>query len=53
MTERQGRRNARDRVLALFVVLLAIGAGVVAGALGKEKPWERPAAQSTTTLPGG
>ena len=56
MTRRadEGRRR-RDRLWQLVVLLLAIGAGVVAGLLGTHRSWEdsRSSVTTTTTAPIG
>ena len=40
--ERGRRRKRRDRLAFVLVVLLAIGAGLLAGYLGSPKSWEKP-----------
>jgi hypothetical protein len=37
------RRKRRDRIAALLVVLLAVGAGLLAGFLASPQPWQNPA----------
>jgi hypothetical protein len=57
MTTRRAEvgRRRRDRRAQVAVVVLAVGAGVVAGLLGTHKVWERdpapPAATTTTVAP--
>jgi len=48
-------RRRRDRWAQVGVLLLAVGAGVVAGLLGTHRSWEdvSPAAPTTTTTPIG
>jgi hypothetical protein len=50
MTNRRPRPRTREWLGALFVVALAVAAGVTAGRLGTHRAWEQPVRGTTTSI---